>query len=283
MRVVVTGGSGKAGRAVVRDLVAEGHRVLNVDLVADPDPVCEFRLADLTEPGQAFEVLRRQDAVVHLAAIPRPYLATDEVTFRTNVGSTYGVFAAAVQLELQRVVWASSETTLGLPFDSTVAYFPIDEEPPPVPKSTYALSKVVARGDGPLLLGQIRHPVRSGCASRTSSSRPTTPGSTPSRATPASCSWNAWGWVDRSDVAQACRLALTADVVGADVFIIAAADTVMVRRSRELLTEVFPDVPVRGELDGRQTLLSIDKARRVLGYRPEHSLDARFDPNGERS
>jgi nucleoside-diphosphate-sugar epimerase len=96
-------------------------------------------------------------------------------------------------------------------------------------------------------------------------------------------SWNAWGWVDTRDVAQSCRLALTADVTGADVFIIAAADTVMARSSRELLAEVFPDVPIHGDLDGRQTLLSIDKARRVLGYEPEHTFAARLTPNGEPS
>ena len=95
MRIVVTGGSGKAGRAVVRDIVGHGHRVLNVDLVPDPDPVCEYRRAELGELGQALEVLRRADAVVHLAAIPGPRLATEEVTFRSNIASTFNVFSAA--------------------------------------------------------------------------------------------------------------------------------------------------------------------------------------------
>ncbi len=279
MRVVVTGGSGKAGRAVVRDLVAAGHRVLNVDLVADPQAVCEFRQADLTEAGQAFEVLRRQEAVVHLAAIPRPYFATDEVTFRTNVASTYNVFAAATQLGLARVGWASSETTLGLPFDSSVAYFPVDEEPPPVPKSTYALSKVLGEEMARYFAARSGIPFvglrfsnvwdeadRAALDSYQEDARLR--------------SWNAWGWVDTRDVAQACRLALTAEVTGADVLVIAAADTVMARPSRELLGEVFPDVPIRGELTGRQTLLSIEKARRVLGYEPDHSLAARLGPIG---
>ncbi|HEY2332781.1 MAG TPA: hypothetical protein VGH94_12760 [Acidimicrobiales bacterium] len=93
-------------------------------------------------------------------------------------------------------------------------------------------------------------------------------------------SWNAWGWVDTRDVAQACRLALTAEVSGADVFVIAAADTVMTRSSHDLVTEVFPDVPIRGELTGRETLLSIEKARRVLGYEPDHSLAERLGPIG---
>jgi nucleoside-diphosphate-sugar epimerase len=93
-------------------------------------------------------------------------------------------------------------------------------------------------------------------------------------------SWNAWGWVDTRDVAQACRLALTAGASGADVFVIAAADTVMARPSRDVLAEVFPDVPIRGDLSGRQTLLSIEKARRVLGYEPEHSLAERLGPIG---
>ena len=83
--------------------------------------------------------------------------------------------------------------------------------------------------------------------------------------------WNLWGYVDESHVTQSVRLALEADVAGADSFIIAAADTVMKRPSRELMAEVFPGVPVADSVSGCETLLSIDKARRVLGYAPEFS------------
>src|SRR3954452_20426422 len=134
-RIVVTGGSGKAGRAVVADLVARGEDVLSADLVRFPELPCEQVQADLTELGQAVEVLRGADAVVHLAAIPAPGLRPDELTFRINTESTYNVFSAAATLGLERVVWASSETVLGLPFErEPPAYAPIDEEHPARPE-----------------------------------------------------------------------------------------------------------------------------------------------------
>jgi nucleoside-diphosphate-sugar epimerase len=81
--------------------------------------------------------------------------------------------------------------------------------------------------------------------------------------------WNLWGYVDASHVAQSVRRALEAEVAGAEAFIIAAADTVMRRPSRELMAEVFPGVPVRDGLPEHGTLLGVDKARRLLGYEPE--------------
>jgi nucleoside-diphosphate-sugar epimerase len=143
-RVVVTGAAGKAGRAVVGDLVAHGYEVLGVDRAVPARRLGPFLQADLTDLGQAVEALRGAGAIVHLAAIPAPRQQTDEVTFRTNVGSTYNVFTAAVTLGLRRVVWASSETVLGLPFDDPPpAYAPVDEAAPPLPNSSYALSKVL--------------------------------------------------------------------------------------------------------------------------------------------
>ena len=117
-RVVVTGGAGKAGRAVVRDLLEHGYDVVNVDLFRDSELTEQQQLvADLTDYGEAVDALKGADAVVHLAAIPAPGLKPDELTFRVNTTSTYNVFAAAQLLGLRRVVWASSETTLGLPFE----------------------------------------------------------------------------------------------------------------------------------------------------------------------
>jgi nucleoside-diphosphate-sugar epimerase len=87
--------------------------------------------------------------------------------------------------------------------------------------------------------------------------------------------WNLWGYVDVRDVAQAVRRALEADVRGSEIAIVAAADTCMRRDSADLMAEVFPTVPLRRSLAGRETLLAIDRARAILGYAPEHGwLDA---------
>jgi nucleoside-diphosphate-sugar epimerase len=144
-RIVVTGGSGKAGRGVVKDLVEHGYEVLNVDLAAPQEIICPYLEADLTNLGQTFEVLTGADAVVHLGAIPAPGRRPEGQTFQNNTISTYNVFSVAVSLGLERVVWASSETTLGLPFErEKPAYAPIDEQHPLYPESSYALSKVIS-------------------------------------------------------------------------------------------------------------------------------------------
>jgi nucleoside-diphosphate-sugar epimerase len=271
-RVVVTGGAGKAGRAVVRDLLEHGYDVVSVDLARDPHLTEQQQLvADLTDYGEAVDALAGADAVVHLAAIPAPGLRPDELTFRVNTTSTYNVFAAAPLLGLRRVVWASSETTLGLPFErERPRYAPIDEEHPPLPESTYALSKVVSeqiarqfsRWNGMPYVGlRFSNVMEPHDYERF-------PGFWDD---PQLRRWNLWGYVDARDVAQSCRLALEADLSGAEVFIVAAADTVMSRPSAELMAEVYPDVPLRDGVGEFGTLLSIEKARRMLGYEPAFS------------
>jgi nucleoside-diphosphate-sugar epimerase len=270
-RVVVTGGAGKAGRAVVRDLLDHGHDVVSVDLVRDANLADAAQIvADMTDYGAVIDVLKGSDAVVHLAAIPAPGLKPDEVTFRVNTTSTYNVFAAASLLGLRRVVWASSETTLGLPFERELPrYAPIDEEHPPLPESSYALSKVISeemarqfnRWNGiphvGLRFSNVMEPHDyerfSGFWDDAQLRR-----------------WNLWGYVDARDVAQSCRLALEGDITGAEVFIIAAADTVMNTPSAELMADAYPGVELR-DVAEFGTLLSIEKARRLLGYEPAFS------------
>ncbi|MFL5952579.1 MAG: NAD-dependent epimerase/dehydratase family protein [Gaiellaceae bacterium] len=272
MRVVVTGGAGKAGRAVVRELVEHGYDVRSVDLVRDPawDPERQM-VADLTDYGETVDALKGFDAVVHLAAIPAPGLQPDEVTFRVNTTSTYNVFAAAPLLGLRRVVWASSETTLGLPFEQEPPWYaPIDEDHYPRPEFHYALSKVV----GEEMAKQFArwHGIAYVALRFSNVMEPHDYERFPSFQDDAQLRrWNLWGYVDARDVAQSCRLALEADVEGAEAFIIAAADTVMNRPNADLMAEVFPGVELRGELGEHDTLLSIEKARRMLGYEPRWS------------
>lgn len=287
MKVVVTGGSGKAGRAVVRDLVEHGHDVVNVDVVPTTPQVAPFLNADLTDFGQTLEALRGSDVVVHLAAIPAPRIRTVEQTFEINMLSTWNVFSAAALLKLERVVWASSETTLGLPFgkregqsllDAAAApghkaepdYAPIDEDHPLNPHSSYSLSKVLGEEMARQFARWTGIPF---VALRFSAIRELQDYDVfpELQADPHKNEWNLWAYVDARDVAQSCRLALTAEISGAEAFIIAAADTVMDTPNSQLMATYYPGVPLRKETGEHDTLLSIDKARRMLGYNPEHS------------
>ena len=280
-RICVTGASGQAGRAVVTDLRAHGYDVAATDVaVTRADREDGVLRADLTDYGQAVEALSQADAVVHLANIPAPGLSTPAVTFNANITMNFNIFQAAAALKLNRVVWASSETTLGLPFDTPPRYAPVDEDHYPVPTSTYALSKVasetiaghIAEWSGIPYIGlrfsNIMAP----------EDYQEFPSFWPD---PHARKWNLWGYIDERDVAASCRLALEAPadaVKGNPAFIIAAADTVMNRPSAELLAEVFPGVPLTRDAGKFGTLLTIDRARQALGFEPAHSWRDHVDP-----
>jgi nucleoside-diphosphate-sugar epimerase len=144
-RICVTGASGRAGRVTVGELLAHGHDVIATDVRApEQDIGVPVLRADLTDYGQAVEVLDGAEAVIHLANIPAPGIHPSVHTFTVNTAMNYNVFNAATRLGLRRVVWASSETTLGLPFDTAPRYAPVDEQHYPHPTTSYALSKVTA-------------------------------------------------------------------------------------------------------------------------------------------
>jgi nucleoside-diphosphate-sugar epimerase len=277
--VAVTGGSGKLGRAVVPELLEHGWQVVNLDQTPPPeDQGAPFVRIDLRDFGQTVEGLTGiqdrhdgVDAVVHLAAIPAPGLTANAATFANNAPSTYNVFSAAKLAGIRNVVWASSETVLGLPFDTPPPYIPVDEDYHPRPESTYSLVKTLeeemarqfCRWDPQLKMIGLRFSNVMYAADY--AEFPSFDADSGLR------KWNLWGYIDARDGAQAVRRALDYEKPGTDVFIIANADTVMSRSSASLAAEVFPGVEIRKELGEHETMLSIDKARRVLGYRPEHS------------
>lgn len=271
-KIAVTGGSGKLGRKVVQELLAHGFKVTNLDLFQTPEAACHTQQVDLCDLGTTVDAISGHDAVIHLAAICQARVVPPADTFRANLLSTFNVFHAAKLLGIGRVVWASSETTLGLPWSKQTPprYVPVDEDHFPHPTTHYGLSKH---------LGEViadwyaqREPM-SFVGLRFSNIMDVQdyaafPGYSND---PLERVWNLWAYIDSRDAAQACRLALTAEIAGSENFIISSPDTVMTRPTMELLREVFPDVEVRSPLQGFDTPLVNDKARRLLGYNPQHS------------
>lgn len=278
-RVVVTGAAGKLGRAVVRDLDEHGWEIVAVDRTEPADGTGMFVSADLTDYGQALEILGggvdervgAVDALVHLAAIPAPGRVTNSATYANNSAVTWNVFNAARAAGVRNIVWASSETVLGLPFDTPPPYIPVDEEYRARPETTYSLNKALeeemahhlCRWDPALKMIGLRF---------SNVMEPQDYAAFPSfDSDPNLRKWNLWSYIDARDGAQAVRRGLEHPGAGMDIFVIANSDTVMSRSSAELAAEVYPGVEIRKELGEHETMLSIDKARRILGYEPEHS------------
>ncbi|ERK73185.1 NAD-dependent epimerase/dehydratase family protein [Leifsonia aquatica] len=276
MRIAVTGGSGKLGRTVVRELRVGGDDVVNLDAAGERGP--GFVKVDLTDYGQTLDAILGVDdqhdgfdAIVHLAAIPAPGILTDAATFHNNIRATYNVFQAARRAGIRNIVYASSETVLGLPFDVPPPYIPVDEDYPARPESTYSLVKhleeqmaiELVRWDPALKIVALRF---------SNVMEPADYDAFPGFDDDAlKRKWNLWSYIDARDGAQAVKRALDWETTGFDRFIIAAGDSVMSRPNAELVAEVFPGVPLKGDLGEHDSLLSIAKARRVLGYAPQHS------------
>lgn len=276
MRIAVTGSSGKLGQAVVEHLRAAGHDVVGLDAVGVRGS--GFVQVDLADYGQVADVLAGVeerydglDAVVHLAATPAPGIVPDTVLIQKNLAMTINVFQAARRARVTRIVHASSETLLGLPLTEAPPYAPIDEAAETRPNFMYAIGKhleeelarKLMRIDPELTITGLRFSNVMAVADYAEFESWQHDASVRR--------WNLWGYIDRRDGAQAVERALLAERPGYDTYIIAAADTTMRRDSAELLVEQFPGVELARPVTGRETLLSIEKARVELGYEPRHS------------
>jgi nucleoside-diphosphate-sugar epimerase len=277
-RVAVTGGSGKVGRASVRQLLESGYEVVNLDAVAPSEPLCRFTRIDFTDYGQVLEAFTAidggwegLDAVVHLAAIPGPSHAGNAKTFANNAVSTFNVFQAARHAGIRNIVWASSETLLGIPFDSPPPYLPLDEYVERRPETSYSLAKLVdetiaeqfCRWDPKLKAIGLRFSyVKEEAEYSAFASINEDPGLQ---------YWNFWSYIDVRDAAQAVQKALEYEPPGLAVFIIASPDTVVDRSTGSLLKEYFPTVPLKKEFGEHESVLSTEKARELLGWKPRHS------------
>ncbi|WP_448951044.1 NAD-dependent epimerase/dehydratase family protein [Labrys neptuniae] len=287
-RIMFTGGSGKAGRHVVKDLVDHGYQVLNIDTKPLDDPRVRTLIADITDGGQVFNALssymgthefdaslrpQKVDAVVHFAAIPRIMIVPDNEVFRVNALGTYNVIEAATKLGIAKIVIASSETTYGVVFaheHRNPAYFPLDEDYDVDPMDSYALSKIVnektARAFA-LRTGADIYALRIGNVIVPEDYGDNFP---KWFADPGFRKRIAWSYIDARDLGQITRLAIEKDGLGFQIFNAVNDDTSSNLPTSELLRRFYPDVPVKGPLGEYETLLSNRRAREVLGFRQEH-------------
>lgn len=276
-RVVITGGSGKLGRACIRELLDYGYEVVNVDYVPPREPLCRFLRVDLTDYGQVFETLAdidgtnlTADAIVHLAAIV-PGTATSAHLFHNNVVCSFNVFWAAHKANIKNIVWASSEALQGVPFSNSPPYVPIDEDYPPLPETAYALCKLVeeniaqqiCRWDPELKMIGLRFSYVTEPTEYAEFAQV--------RNNPKLQTWNLWSYVDVRDCAQAVRLALGYSAKGFDTFLIAASDSIMNEPNEQLLEKYFPNVPHKRVLEPHESLVSCERAKRLLGYQAHFS------------
>lgn len=277
-KVVVTGGSGGSGHYVVRHLLEHGYEVLNLDRVPPKEDLAPYGAVDLTDYVQMSTAMKGYEAVVHFGANPNPDFdfVTGADRFKNNTIGAYNVFNAAVALGMKRIVWASSETVLGFPFDNVRPdYVPVDEQHTLKPQNSYALSKVVCEELARQMNRLYGMPIiglRFSNILYTGTAHPANYEAIPAYwPDPFSRKFNLWGYVDARDAAHSVRLSLEADISGAEVFIIAAADTIMNRPNADLIEAVFPGVPIKAGTGDFETLLSIDKARQHLGFEPQYS------------
>ncbi len=276
MRVLVTGGNGRLGAWVGRDLRDHGHEVVSVDRQLPPanEAGIHHRQVDMGDLGQVVGAAVGCDALIHLAAIPNPYRHPDEVVFLNNVGATYNALQAAMTVGIRRALIASSVSAYGMAWARPTfppRYAPIDEDHPFLPKDPYALSKetdertaeMFVRRCGMDILAYRLHWIAAPGEARRRAIDP--------RYTPAQDATNLWGYVDVRDAARAVRLGLEADVKGFSAINVTANDTLRPEPTEELVRTLLPTVEIRRSLPGNASGWCIARARELLGFVPGHS------------
>jgi nucleoside-diphosphate-sugar epimerase len=269
MNILVTGGSGRIGRYVVRELVSAGHAVTNADLAPAPGKLGAFLRVDLTDAGDVYQALAysKSQAVVHLGAWANAGIVPDTRTYGDNVRGAYNVFQACADLGIQRIVYASSAQVYGFA-QAAPTYAPVDEEHPLRPCNSYALAKVVAEQTADYFVQQFGLTILSFRFMGVRMPSEIASEIEAMAADPASGAWLLWTRTDARDAALACRLAIEAADVPSGPYNITGERVVLDQPSGELVATHFgAKTAVRG-LHGYASPLSTARAQAAFGYRP---------------
>ena len=278
IKVLVSGSDGRIGRATVEELLAHGYEVTAADV--NPRQAWNTKQVDFTDLGQVIGVMRGQDAVVHLAAIPSPVAHPAEVVFRANVLSTFNVLEAATILGVSNVTMASSISAMGYAFRHRAfnpLYLPIDEAHPLLSQDCYGLSKMIGEE---LAEGFLRRTPGMSLASLRftfvvdEAARSWLPAAREQPTDDTSTYGAFWTFVDVRDAASACRLALEFEQPGHEAFYICAPIIYREDDILDLMAKHFPgDYPIGGSLRGIRSPVDVGKAKRLLGWKARYNWD----------
>jgi nucleoside-diphosphate-sugar epimerase len=286
-RIAVTGAGGRVGRAVVAELLAHGYEVVAFTYPYWPECPVDQHVVDLrneNDVGALATELGDCTGLVHLAAIPGPRKHHPAELLRTNLVGTYNILYQGCLSGIRRMAWASSDTTLGFTFSENKpdpVYLPVDEQHPVRPDDSYGLSKILAERSAESLVQ--RFPGLSVASLRITGIV------TPERYAKGS-KWltnllksqfsnNLWSYLDVRDAGRAFRMAVETDLGGHEIFFIGADTTRSLTPSAELARTYYPDVPWKHELTRHESLESHEKARRKLGFHPEHDWRNHVTPD----
>ncbi|GLX67731.1 NAD-dependent epimerase/dehydratase family protein [Paenibacillus glycanilyticus] len=270
--IAVTGGSGKLGSALIKELQQEGYNVTSLDTQRSNELRCRQIKVDLNDFGQVVSALHGAVAVIHLAAIPAPLGYPYPYIFSNNVVSGYNILEAASLLNIRKVVVGSSESSYGFawaPSPFSPDYLPVDEEHPQQPQECYGLSKIVNELTAAMFDRRNGMQVIS-----LRFSMITKPEDYKHLAIskPEAFKNIFWSYIDIRDAVSACIASLQVDDRGAVCLNITSSDTLSDRPTAELIEQFYPDVKdLRDPFPERTAIVSNKEAERVLGWKPRHS------------
>jgi UDP-glucose 4-epimerase len=275
MKIALTGGSGSIGQAIIAEALERGHSIVSIDRAPPPGPQhrnLRFVEADLADYDGLVAAFEGCDALIHMAAIPKPVIAPDHIVHNNNVVGSYNALRAAVEHGIKRICQASSVNAIGLSYSRAPRfdYFPIDEDHPNYGEDPYSLSKWICEQQADAFARRYEDVSIASLRFHWCVPTPAVAGRTFNAP---GAEKHLWAYTRLEAAARASLLSLEADFRGHEVFYIVAPETTIETPSLELAATHFPRVEIRGDLSGNRSFFNTAKAERMMGWRHDQDIE----------